>query len=136
MMRFPCDYTSQAYAQKGIDCFEGLRSRLSTSAQPVITMIVTIFWSNAIWKYLAVLNCYVKQSDVGEATFSYFLVYLCFSPFKAFCPPSIHLSFDKYTQTTLQDDSGSDNNGLLANGAQIVPHGGKCGNAANLLGTF
>lgn len=32
------------------------------------------------------------------------------------------------------DDSGSENSGVLANGAQIVPHGGKCGNAANLLG--
>lgn len=52
----------------------------------------------------------------------------------AYCPPSIHLSFDKYTQSGLQDDSGSGNDGLLANGAQIVPHGGKCGNAANLLG--
>lgn len=61
---------------------------------------------------------------------------LLFSSSKAYCPPSIHLSFDKYTQSTLQDDSGSENNGLLANGAQIVPHGGKCGNAASLLGKF
>ncbi|XP_067047616.1 uncharacterized protein [Acropora muricata] len=53
---------------------------------------------------------------------------------ESFCPPSIHLSFDKYTQNTLQDDSGNVNNALLANGAQIVPHGGKCGNSANLLG--
>ncbi|PFX19688.1 Fibropellin-1 [Stylophora pistillata] len=50
------------------------------------------------------------------------------------CPPSVHLSFDKYTQSALLDDSGSENRGFLANGAQIVPHGGKCGNAANLLG--
>ncbi|XP_078383686.1 uncharacterized protein LOC144666194 isoform X4 [Oculina patagonica] len=50
------------------------------------------------------------------------------------CPPSVHLSFDKFTQGALLDDSGSENSGVLANGAQIVPHGGKCGNAANLLG--
>nr|XP_058949529.1 uncharacterized protein LOC131777281 isoform X1 [Pocillopora verrucosa] len=50
------------------------------------------------------------------------------------CPPSVHLSFDKYSQSALLDDSGSENRGFLANGAQIVPHGGKCGNAANLLG--
>lgn len=52
----------------------------------------------------------------------------------AHCPPSVHLSFDKYSQSALLDDSGSENRGFLANGAQIVPHGGKCGNAANLLG--
>lgn len=32
------------------------------------------------------------------------------------------------------DDSGSVNNAFIANGAQIAPHAGKCGNAANLLG--
>ncbi|XP_068705792.1 uncharacterized protein [Montipora foliosa] len=53
---------------------------------------------------------------------------------ESLCPPSVHLSFDKFTQGTLQDDSGSENNAIIVNGAQIAPHAGKCGNAVNLLG--
>jgi hypothetical protein len=56
-------------------------------------------------------------------------------PLLAHCPPSVHISFDKFSQGTLLDDSGSINNAFIANGAQIEPHAGKCGNAVNLLGT-
>jgi hypothetical protein len=57
-----------------------------------------------------------------------------FHLFAEHCSPSIHLSFDKVSASTLLDDSGSGNNAIIANGAQIAPHSGKCGNAANLLG--
>ena len=60
--------------------------------------------------------------------------HLNLSFFLAYCPPSIHISFDRFSKDTLADDSGSANNAFLANGAQIEPHAGHCGNAANLLG--
>ena len=55
-------------------------------------------------------------------------------PPTAYCPPVVHLSFERLSQSTVLDESDSKNNGLLANGAQIVPHGGKCDNAVNLQG--
>ncbi|XP_048589917.1 neurogenic locus notch homolog protein 2 isoform X2 [Nematostella vectensis] len=51
-----------------------------------------------------------------------------------FIPPSIHLSFDKMKMGTVLDESGDDNNAVIANGAEIASHSGHCGNAANLQG--
>jgi len=90
---------------------------------------------------LRLLYVYFTLKPIVSFTLRLLYVYFTLKPivsffYKAYCPPSIHLSFDQYAQSTLQDDSGNENNGLLANGAQIVPHGGKCGNAANLLGTL
>ena len=63
--------------------------------------------------------------------------YFCFS-YSELCFPSIHLSFDpnQVSGRMLLDDSGNNNNAIMTNGAQIVPHSGKCYNAVDLLGKY
>eukprot|EP00794_Sanderia_malayensis_P012220 gene12220-13478_t len=51
-----------------------------------------------------------------------------------YCPPVVHLSFDKMQGSLAKDESGNGNDAMLINGAEIVYEGGKCDSAVSLLG--
>ena len=53
-----------------------------------------------------------------------------------YCPPVVHLSFDKVKESMVIDESGNGNTASLANGAEIVYEGGKCDSGASILGMF
>jgi len=55
--------------------------------------------------------------------------------FSAYCPPSIHLSFDVLKPgNLLADESGNHNNAELANGAVLVNQEGKCDSGVAMMG--
>eukprot|EP00795_Rhopilema_esculentum_P008194 gene8194-14126_t len=51
-----------------------------------------------------------------------------------YCPPLVHLSFDKMRGALAVDESGNNNDAMLINGAEIVYEGGKCDSGVSLLG--
>ena len=57
---------------------------------------------------------------------------VCFFFISDYCPPVAHLTFDGVQGEMLRDDSGSNNNAVLTNGALIMKGAGKCKNAALL----
>ena len=58
-----------------------------------------------------------------------------FNFFLAYCPPSVHLSFDTTRPgDIIPDESGNHNNAKLANGAMVVNEQGRCDSAVSPMG--
>jgi len=51
-----------------------------------------------------------------------------------YCPPLVHLSFDKMRGSLAFDESGNNNDAMLINGAELAYEGGKCDSGVSLSG--